>query len=130
MFLGSRKDPENFYPALDIVALTSLNEGTPLSLIEAMANERPVIATAVGGVVDLSGRRSRVHDGFHVCERGLLVEARDAETFAAGLALLIATSRCAVKLRRARPRVCSRELFERAAAERRIKLLYLQAGVD
>src|SRR5439155_20487927 len=30
-FLGTRKDPENFYPALDIVALTSLNEGTPLT---------------------------------------------------------------------------------------------------
>jgi glycosyltransferase involved in cell wall biosynthesis len=44
-FLGTRNDPEDFYPALDIVALTSLNEGTPLTLIEAMANQRPVIAT-------------------------------------------------------------------------------------
>ena len=35
-----RDDPENFYPALDVVALTSLNEGTPLTLIEAMANAR------------------------------------------------------------------------------------------
>ena len=48
-FLGTRNDPENLYPALDVVALTSLNEGTPLTLIEAMANARPVIATAVGG---------------------------------------------------------------------------------
>ena len=55
IFAGSRRDPENFYAALDIVALTSLNEGTPLTLIEAMANARPVIATAVGGVVDLLG---------------------------------------------------------------------------
>jgi len=38
-----------FNPALDIVALTSLNEGTPLTLIEAMANARPVVATSVGG---------------------------------------------------------------------------------
>jgi len=52
---GNRTDPQNFYPALDIVALTSKNEGTPLTLIEAMANERAVIATAVGGVVDLLG---------------------------------------------------------------------------
>ena len=52
LFLGTRNDPEDFYPALDIVALTSLNEGTPLTLIEAMANARPVIATEVGGVVD------------------------------------------------------------------------------
>ena len=89
LFLGSRPDPENFYPALDIVALTSLNEGTPLSLIEAMANERPVIATAVGGVVDLLGQKTSKADGFHICERGVLVEEKDAETFARGLELLI-----------------------------------------
>lgn len=90
LFLGSRSDPENFYPALDIVALTSLNEGTPLSLIEAMANERPVIATAVGGVVDLLGPKTSSAEGFHVCERGVLVEEKDPETFARGLELLIA----------------------------------------
>jgi len=89
LFLGSRADPENFYPALDIVALTSLNEGTPLSLIEAMANERPVIATAVGGVVDLLGQKTSSADGFHICERGVLVEEKDAATFARGLELLI-----------------------------------------
>ncbi len=89
VFLGSRKDPENFYPGLDIVALTSLNEGTPLSLIEAMANERPVIATAVGGVVDLLGQKISSAGGYHICERGLLVEAKDAETFARGLDHLI-----------------------------------------
>jgi glycosyltransferase involved in cell wall biosynthesis len=89
VFLGSRTDPENFYPGLDIVALTSLNEGTPLSLIEAMANERPVIATAVGGVVDLLGQKISSADGYHICERGVLVEAKDAETFARGLERLI-----------------------------------------
>lgn len=89
LFLGSRTDPENFYPALDFVALTSLNEGTPLSLIEAMANERPIIATAVGGVVDLLGQRISSAKGYHICERGVLVEEKDAETFARGLAHLI-----------------------------------------
>jgi glycosyltransferase involved in cell wall biosynthesis len=49
IFVGGRKDPEYFYPALDVVALTSRNEGTPLTLIEAMANARPVVATSVGG---------------------------------------------------------------------------------
>jgi len=88
-FLGSRTDPENFYPGLDIVALTSLNEGTPLSLIEGMANERPVIATAVGGVVDLLGQKLSSVDGYYVCERGILVEGRDPGTFARGLARLV-----------------------------------------
>jgi len=99
-FLGTRNDPENFYPALDIVALTSLNEGTPLTLIEAMANGRPVIATAVGGVVDLLGERAcdefsggaEEEDdggGFQVCAHGIRVRPNDAEAFREGLAHLI-----------------------------------------
>jgi glycosyltransferase involved in cell wall biosynthesis len=91
IFVGSRRDPENFYPALDIVALTSRNEGTPLTLIEAMANARPVISTAVGGVVDLLGQPlSEGADGsFVVCERGIRVRPDDAQGFAAGLAHLV-----------------------------------------
>ena len=78
IFAGGRKDPEYFYPALDIVALTSRNEGTPLTLIEAMANARPVIATLVGGVVDLLGN-----------DRGVGVRPYDVDAFAAGLETLI-----------------------------------------
>ncbi|HEU4795704.1 MAG TPA: glycosyltransferase [Pyrinomonadaceae bacterium] len=78
IFAGGRKDPEYFYPALDIVALTSRNEGTPLTLIEAMANARPVIATLVGGVVDLLGN-----------ERGIGIRPYDVDAFAAGLGTLI-----------------------------------------
>jgi glycosyltransferase involved in cell wall biosynthesis len=90
-FLGSRRDPENFYPALDVVALTSLNEGTPLTLIEAMANARPVISTAVGGVADLVGVPVSLEPagtGYTICERGILVRPRDAKGFAIGLARL------------------------------------------
>jgi glycosyltransferase involved in cell wall biosynthesis len=89
-FVGSRRDPENFYPALDIVALTSRNEGTPLTLIEAMATARPVISTAVGGVVDLLGQSLSEGDkgAFVVCERGISVRPDDARGFAAGLAHL------------------------------------------
>jgi len=88
IFAGERDDPENFYPALDVVALTSRNEGTPLTLIEAMANRLPVIATCVGGVVDLLG--PVVEDGsFKVCERGIGVVPGDGEAFAAGLERVI-----------------------------------------
>ena len=41
---------EKFYPAMDIICLTSFNEGTPVSLIEAQASGIPVISTNVGGV--------------------------------------------------------------------------------
>ena len=88
IFVGGRKDPEYFYPALDVVALTSRNEGTPLTLIEAMANARPVVATQVGGVVDLLGEV--VEDGpYQVCRRGLGVPAGDEEAFVAALSRII-----------------------------------------
>ncbi|HKU73872.1 MAG TPA: glycosyltransferase [Pyrinomonadaceae bacterium] len=88
IFVGSRKDPEYFYPALDVVALTSHNEGTPLTLIEAMANARPVVATSVGGVVDLLG--DVVEDGpYDVCRRGISVPAGDEEAFVSALSRII-----------------------------------------
>jgi glycosyltransferase involved in cell wall biosynthesis len=105
VFVGNRRDPENFYPALDIVALTSRNEGTPLTLIEAMANARAVISTSVGGVIDLLGPVVAAPAGadtgqiavlkepkpqFQVCERGVRVQPDDARGFAAGLAHLVA----------------------------------------
>lgn len=87
-FLGNRNDTDVFYAGLDIVALTSLNEGTPLSLIEAMANGKAVISTAVGGVVDLLGEASAEKDGFRVCERGVRVDESAAENFYSGLLFL------------------------------------------
>src|SRR5215218_7449897 len=88
IFVGGRKDPEYFYPALDVVALTSRNEGTPLTLIEAMANARPVVATSVGGVVDLLG--DVVEDGpYQVCRRGIGVPPGDEEAFVAALSRII-----------------------------------------
>jgi glycosyltransferase involved in cell wall biosynthesis len=88
IFVGGRKDPEYFYPALDVVALTSRNEGTPLTLIEAMANARPVVATSVGGVVDLLGEVTE--DGpYKVCRRGISVPANDEEAFVSALSRII-----------------------------------------
>ena len=95
VFIGSRRDVENVYPALDIVALTSLNEGTPLTLIEAMANARPVISTMVGGVIDLLGDpvQEQSAGSFVICQRGVGVPSNDAGAFAEGLAHLVADAR-------------------------------------
>jgi glycosyltransferase involved in cell wall biosynthesis len=87
-FLGNRTDPRMFYAGLDIVALTSLNEGTPLSLIEAMAAGRPVVSTAVGGVADLLGEAVAEGDGFSECERGILVKPGSSDAFVNGLIYL------------------------------------------
>lgn len=63
---------------LDILALSSLNEGTPVSLIEAQATGIPVVSTDVGGVRDVV-----VHQ-----RTGLIVE-NQAEAFAAALSQLV-----------------------------------------
>ncbi|MBE9468818.1 MAG: glycosyltransferase [Bacteroidetes bacterium] len=44
------KDIDFAYAGLDIVTLTSLNEGTPVSLIEAQAANKPIVSTNVGGI--------------------------------------------------------------------------------
>ena len=52
-FAGSRPDATALTAAADLVVLASLSEGTPRAILEALALERPLVATAVGGVPDL-----------------------------------------------------------------------------
>jgi glycosyltransferase involved in cell wall biosynthesis len=52
-FLGWRRDLDVIYADMDVVTLTSINEGTPVTLIEGLAAARPVVATRVGGVADV-----------------------------------------------------------------------------
>jgi glycosyltransferase involved in cell wall biosynthesis len=89
VFAGFRRDATSLYSGLDIVALTSLNEGTPLTLIEAMCSGRAVAATEVGGVVDLMGSRLESRVGFTVWEHGVTAASRDVEGFARALRYLI-----------------------------------------
>ncbi len=72
IFTGLIADIENIYPVFDIFVLSSLTEGTPLTILEAMAAEVPVIATAVGAVPQM------IEDG----RTGLLVEPDDATALA------------------------------------------------
>jgi len=52
-FTSWRKDIDYVYAGLDIICLTSLNEGTPVTLIEAQAASKPIVSTNVGGVKDV-----------------------------------------------------------------------------
>lgn len=79
IFMGWRSDLESIYKNLDIVCLTSLNEGTPISLIEAMASGKAVVSTDVGGVRDV------VADG----ESGFLSPTGDVERFSQNLLILL-----------------------------------------
>jgi glycosyltransferase involved in cell wall biosynthesis len=75
-FAGYRSDVGEIYAAVDAFALTSANEGTPATIIEAQAAGLPVVATDVGGVADI------VRDG----ESGILTAAGDVEAIADGIA--------------------------------------------
>ena len=78
-FVGWRHDVAAVISDMDVVALTSKNEGTPVSLIEAHACGRPAVATAVGGV------RAVVEDGVS----GVLVPSGDVTAMAGGLRRLL-----------------------------------------
>jgi GT2 family glycosyltransferase/glycosyltransferase involved in cell wall biosynthesis len=92
VFYGWEENIAMIYADIEILALTSLNEGTPVSVIEAMASSVPVISTGVGGIKDLLGR---IHPGqpndrtFRICERGILCPKNDPITFAHGLNFMV-----------------------------------------
>jgi len=108
-FTGWRKDLGDVYSDLDIVICCSRNEGTPVSLIEACAAERPVIGTQVGGVPDI------ITAGVN----GLLVPSGDVAALAAAMQELISDP-----ARRRSMGVAGRRLvLERYGADRMVKEL-------
>jgi glycosyltransferase involved in cell wall biosynthesis len=74
-FLGWRRDVRSVYAAADVVVLTSRNEGSPVSIIEAMAAGRAVVCTDVGGVADVVTSGSS----------GMLVPYGDPDALAASI---------------------------------------------
>ncbi|MFL6386210.1 MAG: glycosyltransferase family 4 protein [Terriglobales bacterium] len=79
---GQHSDMPGIYAAMDIFVLPSLNEGLPMTILEAMAASRPVIATRVGAI------SSVIKDG----ETGLLVDPGDINGLRDALARLLTDS--------------------------------------
>ncbi len=75
-WLGWRTDLPPLYAAMDVLALTSRDEGTPVAILEALASGTPVVARGVGGVPEV------LEEG----RLGTLVAEADPEGFAAALA--------------------------------------------
>ena len=75
-FAGARDDVAQLMPAFDVFVLSSLHEGLPIALLEAMASGVAPVATAVGGVPEVIGDR----------EHGLLVSPADPAALASALA--------------------------------------------
>ncbi len=78
-FLGRRLDVDSILQAVDVAAMSSDYEGTPLFAYECMASRTPLVATAVGGLPDV------VEHG----KTGLLVAPRRPDLLAAALVSLL-----------------------------------------
>ncbi len=112
-FLGRREDALSFVAAADVFANPSDFEGLPVAILEAMALERPVVATAVGGVPSV------VTDS----ETGLLVPPGDPEALAEALARLLLDPVVAADLGAAGRKVVERD-FGLEAMVRMFEAMY------
>jgi glycosyltransferase involved in cell wall biosynthesis len=107
-FLGYRRDLPELAAAADIAAISSDNEGTPVSLIEAGAASLPAVATDVGGVSEV------VLEG----ETGLLSPAGDHDALGASVVRLAADAELRGRMgTRAREHVLQRYSIDRLLAD-------------
>ncbi len=70
-FVAPRPDPTSYYQSLDLYLNTSIHEGIPISLLEAMAMGLPIVAPRVGGIPEMIDHE----------QQGLLVDSRNAVDF-------------------------------------------------
>lgn len=113
--LGFRNDVFDLMQISTIFAMSSLWEGLPVTLIEAGACRLPVVATNVGGIMEV------VHDG----ENGLIIPMKDEKALAQGLISLLSSPELLRQMaEKARLRV--EQNFSGPAVARRIDNLYRQ----
>ena len=114
-FLGFVKDMPELYQGLDLLLLTSHFEGTPLTVLEAMAMGVPVVASRVDGVLEV------VEDG----RDGILAAPGDQDQFVDGVCRVLSDrdlrQRLSIKAQEKARRDYSAE-----AMVRRVEALYLQ----
>jgi glycosyltransferase involved in cell wall biosynthesis len=85
---GWQQHLERIYADVDLVVSTSINEGTPVALLEAMASGKAFVSTDVGGVRDLMAGLSIKQGDFEVFQNGILAP-RDGKVLAHAVAYLM-----------------------------------------
>lgn len=92
VFQGERAETRDFYESIDVYVMSSVSEGLPMTLLEAMASARPIVSSAVGGIPELvEGARA-----------GWLCPPSSAEAMAASLASALTAPDLAARGIRAR----------------------------
>ncbi|MDQ3927789.1 MAG: glycosyltransferase, partial [Chloroflexota bacterium] len=115
LLLGTRGDIPDILAAGDVFALSSLQEGLPVAVLEAAAAGCPIIATGVGGVPEV------VKDG----STGILVRPGDPQGMADAILGLLAAPHRARELALAAQALVARE-YSTEAWSRKWEALYLQ----
>jgi len=109
IFTGFRADLVNIYSSLDLFLMTSIAEGLPNTVLEAMSMEVPVVSTAVDGVPEL------VVDG----KTGFLCDIGDVDTLAKKVVELIEND----PLRNSFSKAGRKRIEEKFSFERRLQLI-------
>ncbi len=117
--LGVRRDIPELMALSDIYVMPSIYEGLPITLLEAMASEKPIVATSVDGI------RGVIEDDVH----GLLVPPRDESTLAEALSMLLGNRGLAALLAE-NSRKTAEENFDIRLHVRRIEDIYLQLAAE
>lgn len=117
-FMGPTDDPRRAVRAADVVLMTSISEGMPMAVLEAMGEGRPVVATGVGGVPDV------------VRGCGVVRPPGDDHGLAMAVVMLLRNPELAWRLGRRGHRRLRRLFDEAACTERYRRLLLGLAGRD
>ncbi|MRR24373.1 glycosyltransferase, partial [bacterium] len=79
IFAGFREDAIDLLNMMDVFAMTSLHEGVPMVLLEAMFLKKPIVSTAVGGIPEIISNN----------ENGILIPPEDPLSFCTACIRLI-----------------------------------------
>jgi len=119
IFLGTRNDIPRLLSVLDIFVLSSLSEGLPLTILEAMAAGKPIVATDVGGIPEI------IQGG----SEGIIVPSNDPDVLADAISDLLRDDRKRIDMG-AKARMKFEEKFTIQTMVKRYEELYEEIEKD